>query len=742
MLLEEASAFTEKCFTGEPASCSHACPFHLDVRSMLEKAARQKWNTAYKTYRNAVRFPVVVQALCPRPCEGKCQRTVTGDEPIGVREVETACVNFATNKKVDSYAIPPKDQSIAIIGAGPAGLACALDLAGKKYNVTVYDSNEGWGGHLRSHEHFEAFDQDFSLQFSKVNIDFRYGVKIDDLAELSEYDAVYVVTGKDGNDFGLKAGWNSDTEYSGAGKVFLGGELCGRGEVESIAASLRTARVIEGFVQTGRAELGHDEYNYCDHKLAHEGAEKAPKVIPADGAAYTKDEAAAEAARCLQCDCTLCAKSCELLASTPKKPGKMAVEVYTDSNANPPIATHELTRVVYSCNDCGHCKSICPESVDIGALLRFSREDRFGKKAEPKALHWFWLREMDFATGDAAYCGIPEGGCEYMFFPGCQLGASQPEHVIRSFDFLSSKHKTGIMLGCCGAPAYWAGDKTRREKNSEYILKMWESAGKPAMVFACATCENIFEKFLPEIPRITLYELMNEDGLVPSDKAFAKASVFDPCAARANENAQSAVRQMAQKAGSELEELKEKGRCCGYGGQMKTANPKLYEQIATNRSSVSDNPYIVWCANCKEVFLSHDKECAHILDVAFGLESGSIPSFETKRRNSIAVKDAIMRKFTDTGYSPDIHPWDDIKVSFAEGLERVMDNSLITESDVKETIWYSNNNAEKFRDPDKNTILCRMVTEMLTYWVEYRLNGDVYEVIDAYAHRMHFKEGV
>ena len=82
---------------------------------------------------------------------------------------------------------------------------------------------------------------------------------------------------------------------------------------------------------------------------------------------------------------------------------------------------------------------------------------------------------------------------------------------------------------------------------------------------------------------------------------------------------QSGVRKLAGKAGIVLEELREPNRCCGYGGHMRIANPELYDEITQHRAEASDKPYIVYCANCREVFASRGKECAHILDMVFGL---------------------------------------------------------------------------------------------------------------------------
>ena len=98
------------------------------------------------------------------------------------------------------------------------------------------------------------------------------------------------------------------------------------------------------------------------------------------------------------------------------------------------------------------------------------------------------------------------------------------------------------------------------------------------------------------------------------------------------------VRKLAEKSGISLRELAEQNRCCGYGGHMRTANPALYDEIVSNRSEASPAPYIVYCANCREVFASQGKKCAHILDLVFGLDPGEkIPSLQEKRYNSLNV---------------------------------------------------------------------------------------------------------
>jgi Fe-S oxidoreductase len=746
MQLEDATGFTAKCFHGEPASCSFACPFHLDIRSFLERAAQGKWAVAYKALRNATVFPAIVAALCDQPCSAHCQRTLLGDEAIAVRDVEAACVRYSKNRKPDSYAIPPKTHRIAIVGAGPAGLACALNLAQKKFSVTVFERENGWGGALRSHSKFAEFDADIALQFSAVKADFRYGTEIKTFDALAEFDAVYIATGGGGNDFGLLPGWDRELLCTGEPKAFLGGELSGVTLMEGMAQGAQASKTIEVFLQTGKAArtYGGFDRKHCERYLKHEGVASAPRVIAAGADGYTEAEAKAEAGRCLLCDCDKCLAACEMLKRFRKEPHKLAVEVYADTQVHPPFSSHTLTREAYSCNLCGYCQSICPEQVDLGGLLQLSRSVRAGDGSQPAALHDFWLREMDLATSEAAFAAAPQGRatCEYAFYPGCQLGASTPQHVREAYAFLRAKYDAGLFLGCCGAPAYWAGDDERLRANAERIRQAWNEMGRPRFVFACASCENMFHMFLPEVPRISLYELLAQAGAANSGQPFLEAAVFDPCAARDRNGMQAAVRTLAGKAGITLEELKEPNRCCGYGGHIRLANPELYDEIAKNRAAASEKPYIVYCANCREVFVSRGKTCVHVLDVAFGLEAGRPPSLQEKRENRLRVKKELMKEYWGMDFSPEAHEWDDLNLTIAPALLESMNQKLITAADVKEAIWRAESAGDAFYNEKDGMRICSMVKPVITYWVQYKEAGPkAYEIFSAYYHRMRFQEG-
>ena len=744
---KEVFAYTESCYNGEPASCSYACPFHMDLRSFLKKAGRGRWDAAYKELRFAVLFPSVVARLCPRACEDACQRhTVLGSEPVAVGRIERACIDFAGRKEAAAYPLPPKPGKVAVVGAGAAGLSGALLLAQKQFQVTVFDRDETWGGALRAHPGFSDFDRDFQSAFSSVQAGFRFGVEIRSLGELSAFDAVLLATGADGEHFGLLGSWDAGTNATGDRRVFLIGGLTGAPLMEGMAQAAAATRSVEAFILSGSLpampEIGGKEKSR--HFAPHINEKGIPGVVPA-GDAYTGEEAQAEAARCMLCDCAACMGECELLAYYMKKPPRISNDVFMDGQSRNSVSSASITRQAWSCNLCGYCGTKCAEGADLRGLFHLSRADRVAGGNYPPALHAYWLEEMAFAAGEGSFASGKAGGgpCDYAFFPGCRLGASNPAYVLRSAGTLSEKLGAGIFLDCCGAPAYWAGDDGRLQAHLAKIRAIWQDMGAPKLITACMTCERMLSQFLPEIPFLSLYEALAGEAAIASAAAaplFQRAAIFDPCAAEGKGAVKQAVRHLASSGGIALSDYDNGGKCCGFGGHMQLANPALYGRVTKNRAAEAEEPYIVYCSNCRDVFLSQGKACAHILDVVFGLEAGGAPVLEEKRNNGIEVKKELSRMYRKGPFEPPGNPWDRLHVAVLPEAQGKMERFLITLSYVREALWRAEETGEGFLR-ENGDILCSIAKEAITLWVLYRKEagaggGPVITVIDTYYHRM------
>ena len=298
------------------------------------------------------------------------------------------------------------------------------------------------------------------------------------------------------------------------------------------------------------------------------------------------------------------------------------------------------------------------------------------------------------------------------------------------------------MLGCCGVPALWAGDLERLNANIDRLRQSWESLGKPTLVFACATCERTLREYLPEIPLVSLYRKMAEAGLEPKGKSFETAAVFDPCAAREDSELWESVRELARQEGTALEEIRGGSRCCGFGGHIQVPNPELFQRFGEEAAAGSEAPYLVYCANCREVFLSRGKDCRHILEEYFGRAAAEIPSILEKRQNALTLKKEMMKEGWDMDFTPSVNPWDALELDIPKELRQKMERTMVSTADLQETIWNAETGGDKLLGDD-GWLLASMVKSVITYWVQYRPreNGseNEFEVSAVYSHRMKWR---
>ena len=739
MELKDSIQFVEKCFHEEPAACQCSCPFDFDIKSFLTKAAKGRWPAAYRDFSTALVFPVVAIKYCGKRCLSPCQKALSGKDAVNIPDIERSCLSFTSSEKSPFFSIPPKAEKIAIVGAGIAGLSCALCLARKKYQITVFEKTDDIGGSLKNDPDFELIKADIIRQFGNEKITFYFNTNADEKI-LEGYDAIYIATGKSGEDFGLKEYWNSDNFSCSKNGWFLGGSLCNMDIPQSINAGRLLSQYIEAYIQTGRKDFdacaGKKTVNCEQHMIIHEENEVKDPVI-AQGDIYTKEEAKAEASRCMQCICSHCLNGCEVLKKYKKAPFKLAAEICGDANATPPFSNCEATREVYSCNLCSYCENVCPEGINIGELFKFSREDRWKQGKWIPAIHDFWLRTLDFNLCEGFYAS-PEPH-KFVFFPGCQLDAILPEQTLKSYLYLKSKLDIGILLSCCGAPAVWAGDLDRKEKTKEQLKIAFEQMENPVVITACSSCTSFLSELFPEIEIVSLYEIINEEGFNPTVPPFEDAAVFSPCSALHNATLQKSINSILDKCGCKAEILNNRGKCCGYGGHIKLANKPLYDEISTNRIADSAKPYVVYCANCLDVFRSKHKQSAHILEFVFGAGPETMPTLEEKRQNILSLKERIMEDTSEL-YEKKQNEWDKLNITFSKEARANMEDKLILDSEIAEVIFKAERD-KQFFETANGTKIASLEKDVLTFWAEYKKTDNGFFVEYAYYHRMHIIVG-
>jgi len=130
------------------APCSDACPVHLDIPAYVELVKERKLKEAAELVRERNALPGVCGKVCVRPCEFSCRRLLL-DESIYIKAIKRYIIEYEF-KHGQQYEIQKKDalkeSPVAIVGAGPAGLAAAFYLAARGYPVTIYEALPEGGG--------------------------------------------------------------------------------------------------------------------------------------------------------------------------------------------------------------------------------------------------------------------------------------------------------------------------------------------------------------------------------------------------------------------------------------------------------------------------------------------------------------------------------------------------------------------------------------------------------------------
>lgn len=128
--------------------CQVTCPAGLNVQGYVQLVGQGKYLEAIRLIRERVPLPGVLGRVCPHPCEFQCRRLEV-DEAIAIRDLKRFAADRVNFDELPLPAIEERQQKLAIIGSGPAGLTAAYDLRLKGYQVTLFEALPVLGGMLR-----------------------------------------------------------------------------------------------------------------------------------------------------------------------------------------------------------------------------------------------------------------------------------------------------------------------------------------------------------------------------------------------------------------------------------------------------------------------------------------------------------------------------------------------------------------------------------------------------------------
>ena len=146
---EEAINEAKRCLNCKNRLCMTGCPVSVRIPEFIAQVAEGNFEEAYKIIKSTNALPAVCGRVCPqeRQCESKCVRGIKG-EPVAIGRLERFCADYMRGKDINEDTVPANGHKVAVVGAGPAGLTAAGDLAKMGYEVTVYEAFHTAGGVL------------------------------------------------------------------------------------------------------------------------------------------------------------------------------------------------------------------------------------------------------------------------------------------------------------------------------------------------------------------------------------------------------------------------------------------------------------------------------------------------------------------------------------------------------------------------------------------------------------------
>lgn len=204
-----AALEASRCLECKNPRCVEACPVAIAIPDFIREIKTNALDRAFSLLSEASSLPAVCGRVCPQEeqCEGACIRGIKG-EPVAIGKLERYVADWARKNDLrpSNTVCRTKTQRVAVVGSGPAGLACAGDLAKKGYSVTIFESLHEAGGVLQygipefrlPKKEVVAYEVDNVRRLGvKIETDVFVGqsITIPQLLKEEGFDAVFIATG-------------------------------------------------------------------------------------------------------------------------------------------------------------------------------------------------------------------------------------------------------------------------------------------------------------------------------------------------------------------------------------------------------------------------------------------------------------------------------------------------------------------------------------------------------------------
>ncbi len=180
--------------------CNVGCPVGNDVQRILYLVKDGKFREAWEVLKETNPLPSVCGRICYHPCERVCNRRKF-DEPLAIHEIERFLGDLGLREGwIKKSSSPPTGKKVAVVGSGPAGIACAYHLTLLGHRVTIFEALEVTGGMMAVGIAEERLPREILRRelssILNLGMEIRTGHRIENLDELREYDAVFLAPGR------------------------------------------------------------------------------------------------------------------------------------------------------------------------------------------------------------------------------------------------------------------------------------------------------------------------------------------------------------------------------------------------------------------------------------------------------------------------------------------------------------------------------------------------------------------
>ena len=148
---EEAITEAKRCLQCKDPTCENGCPVNAKIKSIIKEIADSNFEKAFYICKEDIAVPAMTGRVCPQ--EEQCERDcilIKKNQPINIGKLFAFIADYAReNNIVDEPEISETGKKVAIIGTGPAGITCAVDLRKMGYQVTIFEALHMAGGVLQ-----------------------------------------------------------------------------------------------------------------------------------------------------------------------------------------------------------------------------------------------------------------------------------------------------------------------------------------------------------------------------------------------------------------------------------------------------------------------------------------------------------------------------------------------------------------------------------------------------------------